>query len=179
MTATDHGGGKAATRPATAAADAGRPPAAGGGGRGPSRLAMLCAVAVGAALGAGCLALWKLWPEQLDPRAVSLCRSVIPALNPEGTTYSFGPARRGPGEGALRVAYVAHLPDGRTRARVVGCRFAAGDGGRPRITGVSTERGPLGEANFYFLRRFYLEADDGPPPDPGAAQVKAPAGGNN
>lgn len=124
---------------------------------------------------AGVSGWWALSPPVND-RAASLCRSVIPALNPQETGFTIGAPKNGAFDQSLRITYVAHLKDGRLRAREIACRYAVAetDGTQVRLTGVATERGPLNDANFYFLRRFYLEARDGPPPDPANSQATAP-----
>ncbi len=145
------------------------------GRRGLSRAEGFSAIGVGVCLGlAGVGAWWGLQPAVND-RAARLCRTVIPALNPADAVFSLAEPRPGASRSSVRIAYTAQTPDGRLRSREVSCRYAASkDGAQVRLTGVATERGPLAEANFYFLRRFYLEASDGPPPDPAAAQAVAP-----
>lgn len=145
------------------------------GRKGLSRSEGLSAIAAGVCIGLAGVGAWWAFQPAVDNRAASICRAVIPALNPPGTAFTIGAAVAGAFDRSLRISYVAHFADGRLRRRDVACRFATDDAGAPeRLTAVATERGPLSETNFYFLRRFYLEADDGPPPDPAAAQATAP-----
>ncbi|MGV2981734.1 hypothetical protein ACERNI_16220 [Camelimonas sp. ID_303_24] len=152
-------------------------PAAGAGAarRGLSRAEAFSAVGVGVCLGLAGVGAWWAFQPAVNERAASLCRTVIPALNPSDAAFSLAAPRPGASRSSVRIAYTAQTADGRLRHREVSCRYAASeDGARVRLTGVATERGPLAEANFYFLRRFYLEASDGPPPDPAASQAVAP-----
>lgn len=141
------------------------------------RLSLWLAVATGAAFGVAGLSVWRgVQIGRPDPRVASLCRSIIPALNPEGARFTIATPRRGAFEDSVRIAYIAELDGGRVRAREVSCQFepSANEAAPARLVGVATERGPLSDANFYFLRRFYLETADGPPRDPAASQANAP-----
>lgn len=139
------------------------------------RALLLSALTAGVCIGlAGAGAWWALRPA-VDARVASLCRTVIPALNPENAAFSIAAPRKGAFSDSVRIAYTAQTADGRLRRREITCRYAVDPDGAPqRLTGVATERGPLNEANFYFLRRFYLEASDGPPQDPATSQAVAP-----
>lgn len=136
----------------------------------------LLAIGIGVGVGlAGVFGWWAL-SSPVNDRVASLCRSVIPAINPKGTGFTIGAPRLAAFGDGLRIPYISHFSDGRVRAREVACRYAisSADDTIVRITGVATERGPLNDANFYFLRRFYLEASDGPPADPAGSQATAP-----
>lgn len=141
-----------------------------------ARPTALLAIGAGVCIGIAGVSGWLALAPPVNDRAASLCRSVIPALNPPGANFTIGSAKNGAFGQTLRIIYVAHFSDGRVRAREVACSYAApkADEAQVRLTGVATERGPLNEANFYFLRRFYLEARDGPPPDPAGSQARAP-----
>ncbi len=114
----------------------------------------------------------------IDAEQARICRTAIPALNPDFTDIRIGRIAPGPRPGSLRVDYLAEEPGRPARNRYVICLFAAAGlaGDKALITGLATEGGPLTDAAFYFLRRFYLEAPGEPPPDPGTYQfgVDAP-----
>lgn len=122
----------------------------------PSRLALLAAVAGGSlvALVAGC-------QPRVDARAAEVCRSAIPALNPDGARIKVNHTGSGRQHDSIRVLYSVTARDTGTREREIVCLFEPdGQDGRKRISGVATERGPLSDASFYFLRRFYIEQPD-------------------
>jgi branched-chain amino acid transport system permease protein len=113
---------------------------------------------LGAALGA--------CSSGIDADEARLCRLVLPALN-DGARLELGEARRGPFPASLRIDYQAVSPDGTARGRLAICRFSFDRNarGRRELTGLATEAGPMPDASFYFLRRFYLEGPE-PPVDP-------------
>ncbi len=105
----------------------------------------------------------------IDPDQARLCRLTVPALNPEAgriAIESTGPGHR---PHSLRIGYSVTDKGGETRNRAVICLFAAGglDARKAELLGLATEEGPLSEAAFYFLRRFWLEDRLAPPTDPG------------
>jgi branched-chain amino acid transport system permease protein len=128
------------------------------------------ALLIGVALGLAVVALVQFWPERTAPEEARLCRLTLPALN-VGARLELQPPRPGPFPGSLRIDYRAVDADGRQRQRFVICRFgpaptgAMRSGGR-NLTGLATEFGPMADASFYFLRRFYLDRRDPPPTDP-------------
>jgi branched-chain amino acid transport system permease protein len=112
----------------------------------------------------------------IDATQARLCRLVIPALNPDGDRIIVGKTAPDARRNVIRIDYTASLNDGPPRSRFVRCLFggtgleqAKGD-----LLGIATERGPMPEASFYFLRRFWLEARDGPPTDPGEPEQVLP-----
>ncbi len=61
------------------------------------------------------------------------------------------------------------------RQRFVICRFSLERGARGArdLVGLATEHGPMADASFYFLKRFYLEAADAAPVDPAPPEARA------
>jgi branched-chain amino acid transport system permease protein len=110
----------------------------------------------------------------LDAEQARICRTAIPPLNHEGAEFHITRTTRGPLPGSIRVDYTVGAAAQRT-SRIIVCTFAAEglDQQKSVITGIATERGPLPDASFYFLRRFYLNAPGEPPADPGAAELGA------
>jgi hypothetical protein len=126
--------------------------------RGPTRVALLVAAAVGA-LGA-CIVLAVLTSLQpaLDAAAARLCQAAIPALNEDGVGLEFGRAVTGPVQDSLRIGYIATAAGGAARRREITCRFERTEPHQaPRLAGIATEGGPLSDSSFYFLNRFFLE----------------------
>ncbi len=92
----------------------------------------------------------------------------MPALIDEGSRIAIQRTAPGPFAQSLRIDYHEIRPGLPTRIRFVICRFASertARGGR-ELTGLATEFGPMADASFYLLKRFYLEARDAPPVDP-------------
>lgn len=104
----------------------------------------------------------------IDGEEARLCRLVVPALN-EGAALALDPARRGPFPLSLRIDYGVTAPAGGSASRFVICRFSASRNakGQRELVGLATELGPMADASFFFLRRFYLDV-------PGAALDPAP-----
>jgi branched-chain amino acid transport system permease protein len=110
----------------------------------------------------------------VDAEQARICRTAIPPLNPDGAELRIARTTAGSLPGRIRIEYNVRSPRLEGRRAIV-CLFAAEglDQQKSVITGIATERGPLPEASFYFLRRFYLNAPGEPPPDPGAADLGA------
>ena len=112
--------------------------------------------------------------EGFDTDQTRLCRQAIPPLNPPGAHVEIERVTTGPVPRALRLLYRVQLGDGIARQRSIDCLFGTeGNGlGRPTLIGIASDGRPMARASFYFLRRFYLEDRNEPPPDPGAAAAE-------
>ena len=118
----------------------------------------------------------------IDAGQARLCRAALPALNgPEAALEIVRTAPLASG-GGLRVDYRVRSPAGQ-RSRFLECRFAAGppaSGEGSRLTGLTTEEGPIGEVRLYVLKRFWLGADgvaaDPEPISNAAAAPRLPRG---
>lgn len=110
---------------------------------------------------AGC----ALGPDADEAR---LCRLTLPALIEAGSRIDIQRMREGPFPNSLRIDYHEIRTDEPTRIRFVICRFSNDRNaqGKREFTGLATEYGPMADASFYLMRRFYLEARDGQPADP-------------
>lgn len=106
-----------------------------------------------------------LGPDADDSR---LCRLVLPALVDEGARVSVQRVREGPFRFSLRIDYHEIKPETPTKIRFVICRFSPDRNARGArdLTALATEYGPMADASFFFLKRFWLEARDGAPADP-------------
>ena len=111
----------------------------------------------------------------IDADQARLCREVIPAINPAGSTFALGRITPSEDRRGLRIVYRAQPPDEPPRTRFIQCRFAGDSLSRNRqeLTGVATEQGELGEAAMFFLRRFYLSQADAALDDPGGLDALA------
>ncbi|MFC7400153.1 branched-chain amino acid ABC transporter permease [Chelatococcus sp. GCM10030263] len=106
------------------------------------------------------LALLAAACARVDAEQERVCQDVIAPLNPDDAVRDIGSARPGPLPDSLRIDYTVADAAGRLRQRLVICRFA-GSGlaaEKSLLIGIATESGPLPNANFYFLKRFYLDA---------------------
>lgn len=88
-----------------------------------------------------------------------LCRAILPVLNPAGAQIAV--IRSFTENGNVHIEYRVSL-NGRTRARLIVCRFAESGvlPGARELTGVVTEQGAMGEASLLFLKRFYLTSPE-------------------
>jgi branched-chain amino acid transport system permease protein len=106
--------------------------------------------------------------QLVDAEQARLCRTVIPALNPEGSEIAV--QRTSPADDAhtLRIIYRVRPPGQPERTRFLACSFAAQtlSGARPALTGARTDQGPLSETALVFLRR-YLDDPSAVLEDPG------------
>src|SRR3954467_8326627 len=87
----------------------------------------------------------------LDRLQVDLCRRVLPALHPDGSSLREIRVALGPGRNGVRIDYAAREPGAEQHMHFAVCGFAAGD--RLELTGVQTEEQTLGEARLLYLKR--------------------------
>ncbi len=133
-----------------------------------SRAVRIGCLLIVALIAAGCA-------RAVDAEQARICRTVIPALNPDDARIEIVRTVPGPGRSDLTIDYRAEADGVPRRNRVVVCRFAAETVSTQRadLRGVATERGPLGEAQFYFLKRFYLADPQAAAADPAPPLAKA------
>lgn len=112
--------------------------------------------------------------EDFDTDQTRLCRQAIPPLNQDGVHIEIERTATGPVARALRIYYLVQFGDGIARQRSIDCLFSTRDNGlgRPRLIGIASDGRPLPDASFYFLRRFYLEDRETPPPDPALTSIE-------
>lgn len=112
--------------------------------------------------------------ELVDAGEARLCRLTLPALN-DTARISVEQTRPGPYPASLRIDYRAIRSEGQAQQRFVICRFSAERGARGLrdLTGLASEMGPMADASFYFLKRFYLEAAAAAPVDPSPPDARA------
>jgi branched-subunit amino acid ABC-type transport system permease component len=110
--------------------------------------------------------------SSLDAQQARICRSVLPALNPDARIVVLrivaGPVPR-----SLRIDYEASYRNRPIVERFAICRFAA-EGLSPNkaeLVEIGTEQGPLSGASLYLLKRYYLESPEGVAGDPGGPPV--------
>lgn len=114
--------------------------------------------------------------SSIDAEQARLCRLVIPALNPDGGRVIVEKTRPDERPNAIRIDYSVVRDNGENRQRHVRCLFG-GTGleqSKSDLIAIATERGPMADASFYFLKRFWLGAKDEPPTDPGEPERPVP-----
>ncbi len=111
--------------------------------------------------------------SSIDADQARVCRTAIPAMNAGAQSITIESTAPGHRPGALRIAYGVVDAGGTARNRAVTCLFASQglDARKGVLTGLATEEGPLTDAAFYFLKRFYLDDLREPPLDPGPPPV--------
>lgn len=111
--------------------------------------------------------------SSIDADQARVCRTVIPALNAGAKAIAIDSAAPGHRPNSLRIGYEVVDAAGSLRNRSVTCLFASRglDERKRELSGLASEEGPLSDAAFYFLKRFYLEDQRDPPRDPGPPPV--------
>src|SRR5262249_44675684 len=110
----------------------------------------------------------------LDSEQLRLCRLVLPALHPDGTTLR--EVRAVPaalGKRGVRIDYLAREPgDATMRRHFLACGFAGTTFDRDRLDreAVETDAGLFGDARLLYLKRFWLPFAESEAP-PAAANV--------
>lgn len=100
----------------------------------------------------------------VDARRATTCRRALPAIAPRDVTIHVLRIGFGPGKDSVRVDYgLSGRPEVASRAQWLVCGFGPG----ANLVSVTTERGPLGEAALYLLKRYYLETPEAERADPG------------
>lgn len=100
----------------------------------------------------------------VDARRATICRRALPAIAPHDAAIHVLRIGFGPGGDSVRVDYgLSGRPEVASRARWLVCGFGPG----ANLISILTERGPLGEASLYLLKRYYLDTPDAERADPG------------
>lgn len=105
----------------------------------------------------------------VDHDRARICRLAIPALNVPGSRIEVVRVGADSLPRSIATQYRVHRDGRQPLDRKVICRFAA-DGlspGAAELVGLATEAGPITEARFYFLVRFYLSSPEALAADPG------------
>jgi branched-subunit amino acid ABC-type transport system permease component len=110
---------------------------------------------------AGCLS--------VDSEQLRLCRQVLPALHPDGTTlHEIDAVPASLGRQGVRIEYEAREPNEPQRRHFATCGFGGTvfTGRRFDLVAVDTDAGPLGEARLTYLKRFWLAGTAAQPAGP-------------
>lgn len=99
-----------------------------------------------------------------DLELARACADIVPALEPSNSQLRLLPARSiRSTAGGVHIPFIVIAPDGGTRQRYIDCAFENPHSlaeERPRLAAVESDEGPLNQAQFYFLQRFWINSPD-------------------
>jgi branched-chain amino acid transport system permease protein len=101
--------------------------------------------------------------RSLDSEQLRICREIIPAINPGGTDISqLRSSASTLGAQGVRIDYVTRAPGQAESLHYVECGFAGETFSPDRLdlAAVRTDEGPLGDAQLFFIKRFWLGSAD-------------------
>lgn len=103
----------------------------------------------------------------VDRDRARVCRLAIPALNAADARFEITRTAPHSLPRSVAVTYRVIRPGAPARERMLICRFdPGGTSGALGLTGMATETGPVSDATFYFLTRFYLSSPEAAAADP-------------
>lgn len=109
---------------------------------------------------AGCSA----WPDAYEART---CRTIVPAINPPGSTIDVRHTAELPQGGGVEVNYMVRAPDAALRERRIVCRFSPGNSGAgDRLAEIWSDGQRVGDVRLAILQRFWLQSPDALAADP-------------
>ena len=113
---------------------------------------------------AGCLLALAACTASIDVGESHICRAVLPALvAPDATARIL---RLAGNPDRIRIDYALAPDDGHAHFLLCSFTARAGSDGTPDLVAVATERGEMGDASLFFLKRFWLATPDGQAADP-------------
>ncbi|TGE00114.1 hypothetical protein [Methylobacterium nonmethylotrophicum] len=102
----------------------------------------------------------------VDAEQARTCRRALPTLVPAGARVAVLRTASGPQERSIRIDF-SQERDGRTPVpRYAVCEFSGLN--RTDLSGLSSDRGPVGGAALYLLKHYYLDTPDAALAEPGA-----------
>lgn len=111
------------------------------------------------------LALLGACSSDIDPERERVCRRVLPTLVAEGGSVRVLGAAAGREPRSIRMDFVEQRPGRPPVTRWAVCRFS--EMSRTDLSGVISDRGPVGGAALYLLKRYYLDTPDAVAAEPG------------
>ena len=99
-----------------------------------------------------------------DAEETRLCRSIIPALEPDAVSIRILSTQRLTEQRGIRVLYLTEISAREPHLRTLACSFEANRSGaaEPRhLVRVETDDGPLNDMRLHVLKRFWLERAGG------------------
>jgi branched-subunit amino acid ABC-type transport system permease component len=106
--------------------------------------------------------------RSLDADQARICRTILPVLNPQGSEIRVLRQTASSDAPRVRVDYQARAPRGTLQRRFVICQFAGAPNtpGEHQLVGVATERARLGDAQMFFLKKYWLDTSEAQISDP-------------
>ncbi len=104
-------------------------------------------------------------------RQITLCRELLPALNPTITRFSQIATVVGAKNRDVVLSYVVTQPSGARLAKTLACHF--GPAPEAKLLGVTDDGNSLGPSTLFVLRKTWLETPDAALDDPAAQRMGA------
>jgi hypothetical protein len=102
----------------------------------------------------------------LDPEQARTCRRALPTLVPAGARVTVLRTAAGPQERSVRIDFAQEREGRSTVPRYAVCQFSGLS--RTDLSGLTSDRGPVGGAALYLLKHYYLDTPDAALAEPGA-----------
>ncbi len=100
-----------------------------------------------------------------DAEQARTCRRALPTLVPAGARITVLRTAPGPQERSIRVDFSQEREGRSPLPRYAVCEFSGMS--RTDLSGLTSDRGPVGGAALYLLKHYYLDTPDAALADPG------------
>ncbi|MCF4129402.1 hypothetical protein [Methylobacterium sp. SyP6R] len=101
-----------------------------------------------------------------DPEQARICRRALPTLVPAGARVTVLREASGPQERSIRIDFSQEREGRSPLPRYAVCQFSGLS--RTDLSGLTSDRGPVGGAALYLLKHYYLDTPDAAVAEPGA-----------
>ncbi|QRE78060.1 hypothetical protein F1D61_28735 [Methylobacterium aquaticum] len=101
-----------------------------------------------------------------DPEQARICRRTLPTLVPAGARVTVLREASGPQDRSIRIDFSQDRAGRSPLPRYAVCQFSGLS--RTDLSGLTSDRGPVGGAALYLLKHYYLDTPDAAVAEPGA-----------
>ncbi|SFV11109.1 hypothetical protein SAMN02799631_05213 [Methylobacterium sp. 174MFSha1.1] len=101
-----------------------------------------------------------------DAEQARICRRALPTLVPAGARVAVLREAAGPQERSIRIDFSQEREGRSPLPRYAVCEFSGLS--RTDLSGLTSDRGPVGGAALYLLKHYYLDTPDAALAEPGA-----------
>ncbi|KMO34904.1 hypothetical protein ACQVP2_31735 [Methylobacterium aquaticum] len=101
-----------------------------------------------------------------DAEQARICRRALPTLVPSGARVTVLREAAGPQERSIRIDFSQEREGRSPLPRYAVCQFSGLN--RTDLSGLTSDRGPVGGAALYLLKHYYLDTPDAAVAEPGA-----------
>lgn len=101
-----------------------------------------------------------------DPEQARICRRTLPTLVPAGARVTVLREASGPQDRSIRIDFSQDRQGRSPLPRYAVCQFSGLS--RTDLSGLTSDRGPVGGAALYLLKHYYLDTPDAAVAEPGA-----------